>query len=577
MKAGQRKHIRFRAALVGVFLGMALAAIGVRAFYLQVLISRDLSVKAESEYKKSVVSRGERGVIYDRNLRELAVSVRVSSVAAYPEKIQDRKAASRLLARTLDVDRDEAMGKLASKRRFVWIKRKASPRETEALKALNIFGIDFLTEFDRYYPDRSFASQAVGFSGLDGNGLEGIEFYYNRYLKGGAARLTVYRDALGRGIEDAPRASDHRGKDVVLTIDKKIQFISESALREAVERFSAKSGMVVVMAPETGEILAIVNYPGFDPNSFASFGRERWRNRCVTDQFEPGSTMKIFTVAAALESGKSSPDTLVFCHNGRYRVGKSFVHDIKPRAWLSLSQVIKYSSNIGAVKISEIIGPGALSRTLKDFGFGEKTGVDFPGESPGMISPHRTWTRIDAGAIAFGQGISVSAIQMAAAVSAIGNGGDLMRPRVVKGIMDPDGRYVRRFRPERVRRAVSPKTAAAIRKMMARVTAPGGTGVRASLGRRAVCGKTGTAQKPDETGGYSDDRHIASFVGFAPASNPAIAVVVIIDEPRGEHYGGVVAAPVFRKIAGQTLDYLDAYPDRKSPDLRASGKDEAGA
>ena len=574
MRAKQTKYIRARIFVVAFFFGLAFVAVGVRAVHLQVF-SEELSVKAESEYKKSVISHGGRGSIYDRNGKEFAVSVKVISIAAHPKRIKNKKSASRRLGAALSINSKAIFSKLKSDKSFVWIKRKISPKETAAVKKLNIGGVGFFPEFQRYYPDKRFAGQALGFSGVDGKGLEGIEFYYNHRLAGGTGKSTVYKDAFGRSIDaGGARAADHSGQSIVLTIDKTIQFISENALKRAVDFYSAKSGIALVMVPSTGELLSVANYPGFNPNAFGDFQSERWRNRSIADQFEPGSTMKIFTAAAALESGKIFSDTIVFCENGKYRVGKNIIHDIKPYGWLSLGRVIQYSSNIGAVKIAEMAGPEALHRALRYFGFGQKTGIDCPGETPGFIAPYRSWSKIDTGAIAFGQGVSVSAIQMIAAVSAIANRGNLMKPYVVKEIKEPDGTGAEQFYPVKVRRAVTERTAETIKEMMKRVTEKNGTGVRAALRRHTVCGKTGTSQKHDESGGYSDDRHIASFVGFAPAKTPAISVAVIINEPKGEYYGGVVAAPVFQEIADKTLTYLNVYPDKEYDGLRASGKHE---
>ena len=575
MRTKQVNYIRFRIRIIAFFLGLGFVIVGARAVHLQVFSGGALSARAESEYKKSVVSYGGRGSIYDTNGKELAVSVKVISIAAHPHRVKNKKSVARRLGAALDIDSNAILKKLKSGKSFVWIKRKISPKETVAVEKLNVSGINFFPEFQRYYPDKSFASQALGFSGLDGKGLEGIEFYYNKHLTGGTGKSTVYQDAFGRGIDaGGARAANHSGQSIVLTIDKTIQFISENALKQAVDFYDAKSGIALVMSPATGELLSVANYPGFNPNAFRDFRSERWRNKSIADQFEPGSTMKIFTAAAALESGKVSPDTIVFCENGKYRVGRNIIHDLTPRGWLSLRQIIKYSSNIGAVKIGEMAGPEALHKTLINFGFGQKTGIDCPGETPGFISPYRAWSKIDTGAITFGQGISVSAIQMIAAVSAIANGGNLMKPYVVKKIKDPDGSHAKQFYPVKVRRAVTERTAEIIKDMMESVTDENGTGARAALRRYRVCGKTGTSQKADETGGYSDDRHIASFVGFAPAENPAISIVVIINEPKKEYYGGVVAAPVFREIADKTLSYMNVYPDKGHENLRVSGDDE---
>ena len=320
--------------------------------------------------------------------------------------------------------------------------------------------------------------------------------------------------------------------------------------------------MAIVMSPKTGALLALAHYPFFNPNSFESFDRKSWRNRAITDQFEPGSTMKIFSAAAALESGACTPDSIFFCENGAYKIGKNVVHDTHPHGWLSLQQIIKYSSNIGAVKVSEMTGAEFLYNALRDFGFGRKTEIDCPGETTGSFSSYNRWSKIDAGTISFGHGISVSAIQLITSACAIANDGILLRPYIVQAIIDQNGRVIKCLTPYKVRRVVSNETARAVRKMMKSVVSDGGTGVNAALESYSVCGKTGTAQKIDEKGMYKKGSYIASFIGFIPAEEPEVVILVVIDEPRKEHYGSIVAAPAFRKIAYETLNHINMPADR---------------
>ena len=329
------------------------------------------------------------------------------------------------------------------------------------------------------------------------------------------------------------------------------------------------------MAPKTGAILAMAHFPFFNPNSFNDYDKKLWRNRIITDPFEPGSTMKIFSAAAAIETGNSSPNSIFFCENGAYKIGKEVVHDIRPYGWLSLQQIIKHSSNIGAVKLSEITGPASLYKTLRDFGFGSKTGIDCPGETAGSLSPFNQWAKIDAGTISFGQGISVSALQLASAASAIANEGLLMKPYIVQAITDQNGRLIKSFEPRIVRRVVSEKTARTLVRIMQTVITKGGTGVKAAIEGYSVCGKTGTAQKIDEKGEYSDGKFISSFVGCAPAEKSEVVILVVIDEPQEEHYGSIVAAPVFRKIARKILSYMNIPPKRKTNKLIVSLGTEA--
>jgi len=562
MKSKVKNKIGLRITLVGCLFAVFVAALTARAVYLQAFCSTTLSQKASHQYQKSLVSRGKRGTIYDRNYTELAVTNELPSIAAYPGTIRETRRLVPALAKTLQLERKGLAQKLSSEKNFVWIKRQVSPRETLDVKALQIEGIDFIPEHSRFYPNRALAAQVIGFSGIDGRGLEGIEFYYDRYLRGENGEFHVVKDALGRNLEDGiTKDRDFNGNNLVLTLDRTIQYITESALKEAVEEFSAKSGLALVMEPATGQILAMAHYPFLNPNDFQSFSRHTWRNRAVTDNFEPGSTMKIFTAAAALETGTVSRSSIFFGENGTYRVGKHIIHDTHPHGWMTLKDVVRYSSNIGAVKVSQTIGPEALHQTLRAFGFGEKTGVDCPGETPGMMTPVQQWKKIDAAVIAFGQGISVSALQLITAVSAIANDGVLMKPYLVMGITNKDGRLLTTFGPRKVRQAISAKTAREVTRMMQAVVADEGTGTKAVPEGYSVCGKTGTAQKVDPKGGYARGRYTSSFVGFAPVQTPRIAVLVVVDEPKKAHYGGTVAAPAFRRIVQETLGYLKVPPD----------------
>jgi len=346
--------------------------------------------------------------------------------------------------------------------------------------------------------------------------------------------------------------------------------ITESALQEAVDEYSALSGLALVMNPQTGAVLALAHYPLFNPNSYADFEKSIWRNRALTDTFEPGSTMKIFSAAAALEYGKITPNEIFFCENGAYKIGKNVVHDSHEYGWLSLQQIIKYSSNIGVVKVGEKVGARKLYHTFRDFGFGQKTGIDSPGEATGTLTHYSSWSKIDTGAISFGHGISVSAVQLITAISAIANGGNLMKPYLVRAIVDQNGNLVNAFKPQKVRSVISARTATIVKNILKTVITEGGTGVNAALDGYTACGKTGTARKLDENGEYSNTRHTASFIGFAPADDPEIAILVIIDEPQGKYYGGIVAAPVFKQIAQQTLNYLNVPPEAGTTKFRVS-------
>jgi len=565
------KQIKFRVIIVGIAFTLFFTIIGAKAMYLQIFCRSWLSEKAANQYEVSLISSGKRGTIYDRNLREMAVSIDVTSIAAHPPQIKNPKAAAKSLAKALKINRNVLAERLTSEKKFVWIKRKVTPKEAETVRNLNIDGLDFLREHKRFYPNKTLASQLIGFTDIDDNGVEGIEFYCNDDLKGAVSRYTVLRDAHGRGFEAENTAdSDSSGKNLVLTIDSNIQYIAETTLAETVTKFSAKSGMAVVMATGTGAVLALAHFPLLNPNALNEFDQELWRNRVITDPFEPGSTMKIFSAAAAIESGSCSPNSIFYCENGEYRVGRHIVHDTHEYGWLSLQQIVKYSSNIGAIKFSTKTGSEHLFRTLRNFGFGTKTGVDCPGETAGSLASFKKWTKIDAGTISFGQGISVSALQLIAATSAIANKGIFMKPYVVQAITDRNGRLIKSFAPSEGRRVISEKTAKTLTRIMQTVTTEGGTGVNAALEGYSVCGKTGTAQKIGNNGTYANGKYISSFVGFVPSEHPKVAVLVIIDEPKGQHYGGIVAAPGFRNIAQKTLAYMNLSPKSKTDGLIVS-------
>jgi cell division protein FtsI (penicillin-binding protein 3) len=564
--------------MIGGCFVLWLSVIGVRAGYLQLYRGEWLSNKAVEQVEEKVTVYGKRGTIYDAQHQAMAVSIETPSVAAYPGVIENKAAAAVKIAKALGLKPKDVRRKLDSKRHFAWLKRQATPNEADAVRALNLKGIDFLPEHTRFYPNTSLAAQVLGFTGIDGHGLEGLEFYYDRELGGGEQTITVLKDALGRGF-DAEELNElqQAGNNLVLTLDGHIQYIAEQALAEAVTTYKARSGMAIVMNPKTGALLALAHYPAFNPNSYRRFDRFTWRNRAITDPFEPGSTMKIFSAAAALESGATTPSTIFYCENGTYTIGRHTVHDTKSYGWLSLQQIVKYSSNIGAVKVVEKIGNRTLFDTLQEFGFGDRTNIDCPGESPGSLSNYKRWSAVDAGAIAFGQGVSVSGLQLISAVAALANDGLMMKPYIVQAVTDPNGRPIRTIEPVAVKQVISVGTAHQVRRIMRSVITEGGTGVEADLNGYNVCGKTGTAQKIDPKGQYAHNKYVASFVGFAPTERPALAAIVVVDEPQDIYYGGVVAAPAFKRIIKDALSYLNVAPAdglqklRVSRDIKVSG------
>ncbi len=555
-----RVRIYLLLALFAVFF----AAIAFRAFQLQALQSGKLGKMAANQHTRTVAVPSRRGEIYDRNLKELAVSLETDSVYAEPAKIESPRAASRALSKAISMSAQDIEKRINSGRGFVWLKRQIDLREEDRRKVAAIEGIGITKETRRFYPNRQLASSLIGFIGTDSNGLEGVEFYYDNLLKGVSYRLTGEKDAAGRTLmyEDVDKKASIRGMEIELTVDKTIQYIAEKSLARAVEAYGAKGGSAIVMNPSTGEVLAMANVPTFDLNNFRSFMPREWRNRTVADAFEPGSVLKLFLISAALEENVTSPEEIFFCENGSYRVADRTFHDTKSHGWLTTSQIIKYSSNIGAAKIGERLGKQRLYRYLKSFGFGEKTGVDLPAESTGSFPHYRKWSQVTLETVSFGQGISVTDIQLIAALSSVANGGFIMKPYIVKRVKDSKGSVVAETNPAIVRRVVSEKTARKMTELLTGVTNEGGTGTKAAVEGFDVAGKTGTAQKADlKNGGYLEGAYIASFMGFVPARDPRLAVIVTIDEPKKEHHGGIVAAPVFKEIVTESLSYMGVFPD----------------
>ncbi|MBI5586913.1 MAG: PASTA domain-containing protein [Deltaproteobacteria bacterium] len=558
--------MNLRIYLVLGFFILFFSAILFRAFQLQVLDTKDLKSMAMRQHKRTVNVQSKRGDIYDRNSKELAVSIEVDSVYAQPGKIESPRSAAKALAPVLSMDRREIEKKIRSATNFVWLKRQVDLRDEERKAVAELEGVGIMKESRRYYPNRQLASNLIGFTGLDANGLEGIELHYDGMLKGASHKFVGDRDARGRMIvfEDFDKTVPVQGMEVELTIDKTIQYVAEKALRKAVEASGAKAAEVLVMNPTTGEVLAMASMPTFDPNDFSSTTPRHWRNRAVTDVFEPGSVFKLFLISAAIEENAVRPQDGFFCENGSYGVADRVFHDHDKYGWLTVAQIIKYSSNIGSAKIGDRLGKNRLYRYLKAYGFGDKTGIDLPGESAGSLRPLKNWSDVTLATISFGQGVSVTGLQLITALSAVANGGFLMKPYVVKSVRDANGKVVSETNPTIVRRVISEETARKMTDMLVSVTHEGGTGVKASLDEFEVAGKTGTAQKPDfKHGGYLKGAFVASFFGFVPARSPRLAILVAIDEPNGEHYGGTIAGPVFKEIAEKSLSYMGVFRERK--------------
>ncbi len=563
MKIKEKKWIRFRIFFVSFFLMCGFAAIVARAYQLQVLEKDQLRAIAKAGYTGTIKLPPKRGTIYDRKGHELALSVEVASVYAHPKKVKEKIKTAKKLSKILGEKRYPILKRLSSKRSFVWIKRKVEPAKAEKIKKLGLPGVGITKESRRYYPCREIAAHVIGFAGADNQGLEGLEKKYDTLLRGPTYEFVQMQDALGRPFFVKWRLSNHdQLHQLVLTIDKDIQYKAQQALKAAVIKFRAKAGNCVVMDPYTGEILAMAVIPEFNPNIFTKYSPAIWRNRAVTDCFEPGSTIKAFLVAACLQEKVVTPYSTFNCEHGKYRILDKVVHDTHKYGVLTVSDIVAYSSNIGAIKMGRLLGYGRFYQYLKKFGFGHKTGVNLLGERNGFIRPPEKAKPIDQAVIFFGQGMTTTTIQLARAMAAIANGGYLMRPYIIKKILDKSGRTVKMFRPVRVRKVISGETSAQVVTILQRVVEKKGTGPQAAIAGYRVAGKTGTAQKVDPvTRKYSNKKYMASFVGFAPARHPRFVIAVVIDEPKGIPYGGVVAGPVFRELGLWTLNYLRVNPE----------------
>ncbi len=563
MKKEPINWFKIRIIFLSCLLFFCFVLIPGRMFQLQVLKKEQLYKLAAQQQNVQIPLVPKRGTVYDSKGNELAVSIEVDSVYADPRKVVDVKKTANELASILQIDRKELKQRLNSHRAFEWVQRKISSKEAEQIKALQLPGISFLKENRRFYPDSQLAANLIGFVGLDSKGLEGIEFQYDALLNGENRVWATARDALGREIAmgKVPFDKEDHYRNIVLTIDKPIQHITEAELDRGVQKWGAKGGMAIAMDPMTGKILAMASYPTFNPNQFIQYRSKSWRNGAVSDVFEPGSLFKVFLAAAALEERMVRPSDSFFCENGSYTVYDRTIHDTSKYGWLTFQQIIKFSSNIGASKVGEKMGKERLYRYISAFGFGEKTGINLPGEGKGILRHPRYWLPVALDTISFGQGISVTGIQLITALSAIANGGFLMKPHVVEKIMNEKGEVVQSFQPETIRKVVSGEAAKKVTMLLKATTEKGGTGEGGVPAGYEVAGKTGTAQKVDSLlGGYSENRYISGFMGFAPAEEPKIALLVIIDEPQGGHYGGVVAAPIFKAIMEKALPCLHVVP-----------------
>ncbi|KPK12589.1 MAG: cell division protein [Acidithiobacillales bacterium SG8_45] len=545
---------RFRFILVVTTLALITLALLLRAAYLQIWNSDYLQKQGNARFLRVVSDAPYRGMILDRNGEPLAISTPVESIWAQPEVLLEVRDQWPRLARKLDISQSELARQVRHHqgKEFMYLKRQVSPEFARSVTELDIPGVSLQREYRRYYPAGEAAGHIIGFTNVDDNGQEGVELAFNDWLSGKPGRKRVLKDRLGNIVESVESITlPERGRDLVLSIDRRIQYLAYRELKEAVAQHKAKGGTAVVMDVRSGEVLAMVNQPGFNPNNRKNFRSRYFRNRAVTDLFEPGSTLKPFTIAAALESGRFSPRSLVNTSPGAVLVGSKTISDEHNFGWLTLTRVIEKSSNVGAAKIALQIGKQSIWDMLTRVGFGEETHSGLPGEVSGLINPPDKWAKLDHATVSFGYGISVTSLQLARAYAAIANNGYMITPTLVR---TDAARLERRVLPEDVTHQ--------LRYMLERAVGTKGTGQAADIAHYRVAGKTGTVHKLID-GQYAEDRYMGLFAGMVPASNPRLVMVVTIDDPhRGGYFGGQIAAPVFRKVMSGALRLLDIAPDQ---------------
>ncbi len=563
MAAQVNQSLRKRLIILGGLFCIIFIAIIARSFHLQILSAKSLQVKAQRQHTAALVVFPERGNIYDRNGEKLAYSIMAKSVFADPSKVRNPTEVAAKLAPILNLEKGYIQKRLRQDTSFTWLARKIDQPTVQAIESLKLDGIFLIDEPKRYYPNGELAGQVLGSVGLDNNGLSGLEHKYESQLNGSLEGLAWIRDAKGKKLyprRERLTAPSDEPLNITLTIDRRIQNIVETQLKEAVANKNAKGGIALAMDPRTGEIMAMASEPAFNPNQPDKAAKEKSQIKVIAESFDPGSTFKPFLAAAAMEDGAAKETDRFFCEKGQYVVADRVIREAQRKSYgsLTLLEVMKYSSNIGSVKLAEKLGKDKFYDYMVNFGFGRKTGIDLPGEAAGILRPSRSWTRVDSATIAFGQGISVTAIQLLTAMSALANNGELMKPYIVKEVFDDERKNVRQFVPTPLRQVVSPAVAKRITNILTEVVgASDGTGKNARIMNISVAGKTGTAQKFDQRlRKYSSERVKTSFIGYFPAENPKVALLVILDEPRKDMWGGLASAPVFSSIGSQIVTSL---------------------
>jgi cell division protein FtsI/penicillin-binding protein 2 len=576
-----RRTVTRRVAVAAVVLGLWAAGIQARLVYLQVYASADLVARAERQHLRTIAAPAKRGDILDRGGRVLATSADVDTIYAVPSEIEDEKTAVARLCQALrdctSRERQVLLERLGRRRAFSYVRRQVSPEEAKRVAELDLDGVGFLKESRRFYPKKELAAHVLGYVGVDNKGLAGLEAAYDAQIRGNDGTVLIQTDARRRAFSRFERPPT-TGSSIELTLDENLQHIAERELRAAVAKNRAMGGMVVVMDPKTGEILAMANEPTFNPNAYREAGGRERRNRAVQDLYEPGSTFKIITASAAIEERIMPIDAPIDVSGGAIRMGSRVVRDVRDYGRLSFTDVMVRSSNVGAIKIGFEVGTRRLSEYVRRFGFGRPISPDFPGESPGIVWDAEKWTDSALMSVSMGYQVGVTPLQMAAAASAVANGGQLVEPRVVRAVYENDRRHA--VTPRVIRRTIDTATAATLTAIMEEIVERG-TGRAAAVPGFSVAGKTGTSAKL-VGGRYSTSEYNASFVGFVPSRNPAVTILVVIDAPHtgqpytgGTHGGGAVAAPVFQRIAEATLRYLGVPPTvNPSPPVILARPDE---
>jgi cell division protein FtsI/penicillin-binding protein 2 len=546
-----------RAVILNTVVVFSFFLVSLRLADLMIVHHQRFYDSAQKQHVKVEDIQVRRGIIVDRRGRELALNLDLDSIYADPKHLDRDGNDVKRLASAISREPKAVLAKIPDKGRFIWVERKLDPETAQKIRALKIEGLGFLPEAKRFYPKADLASHILGFVGMDNQALEGIELKFDKYLKTSGGKVTVERDAGGRTLSPGVN-TEARGNNIVLTIDEVLQRIVEKELDKAMVRWRAAAASVIMMDPLSGEILALANRPAYDSNRGGIAAASAKRDRAITDLYEPGSTFKIVVGIAALEEKLLRPNTLFDVSRGSIEVGGKNIHDAHRHGVLTFKEVIQKSSNVGSIMIGMRLGKDRVYKYAKLLGIGEKTGIDLPGEVTGWIPAPARWSSTSIGAIPIGQEVAVTPLQMLRAYSAIANGGFLVSPHVVSEIISPLGKTVASFRNKNMDRIISAKTAETFKDILKTVVEEGGTGTSASVDGNAVAGKTGTAQIIDpRTKRYSNDKYVSSFVGFVPADDPRIAMIVIVYEPKGQIYGGVVAAPVFRDIASQALSYMN--------------------